>query len=319
MQDIANARAKRKTWERTKTQFLVRHCSGQYYAIAYANGKQIWRSLRTKHYSVAQARLAEFLKDHRRAGGNGKSEVSPKITFAEALQIHQRNQADNVEIKPATLHYWNQIFGKLLKSWPEIRDREIRRITTTDCEEWAREFRKTASPTRWNNTLSGLRHVFEVAVRAGIIHRNPAATPPNHLHTPLRRLTPNKKKPDLPTRAEFFQLVEAVEKAGGGCSRHCADFLRGLAFTGTRKGEAAQIEWRDLEFNRGEIVVRGDPETGTKNWEVRRVPMIPDAQKLFEKMRTERAAEPLTEKVFRVREAQRAINNACKKLGLRRK
>jgi len=200
----------------------------------------------------------------------------------------------------------------------EIRDREIRRITTTDCEEWAREFRKTASPTRWNNTLSGLRHVFEVAVRAGIIHRNPAATPPNHLHTPLRRLTPNKKKPDLPTRAEFFQLVEAVEKAGGGCSRHCADFLRGLAFTGTRKGEAAQIEWRDLEFNRGEIVMRGDPETGTKNWEVRRVPMIPDAQKLFEKMRTERAAEPLTEKVFRVREAQKAINNACKKLGLRR-
>src|SRR6266481_3701747 len=186
MQDTA----KRKTWEKTKTQFLVRHYSGQYYAIAYANGKQIWKSLRTKHYSIAQARLAEFLKDHRRAGGNGNSEMSPKITFVEALQIHQRNQADNVEIKPATLHYWNQIFAKLLKSWPEIRDREIRRITTTDCEEWARKFRKISSPTRWNNTLSGLRHVFDVAIRAGIIHRNPAAAPLDHLHTPLRRVTP---------------------------------------------------------------------------------------------------------------------------------
>ena len=35
----------------------------------------------------------------------------------------------------------------------------------------------------------------------------------------------------------------------------------------------------------GEIVVRGDPETGTKNWTVRRVPMIPDARALFERMR----------------------------------
>jgi integrase len=319
MQDTENRIAKRKTWEKTKTQFLVRHCSGQYYAIAYANGKQIWRSLRTKHYSIAQARLAEFLKDHRRtADGNGKSEISPKLTFAEALRIHQRNQADNVQIKPATLHYWNQIFAKLLKSWPEIRDREIRRITATDCEEWARKFRKIVSPTRWNNTLSGLRHVFEVALRGGIIHRNPAATPADHLHSPLRRLRPNKKKPDLPTRAEFFQLVETVEKAGGGCSRHCADFLRGLAFTGVRKGEAAQIEWRDLEFDRGEIVVRGDPDTATKNWEVRRVPMIPDARTLFERMRSARAAEPFTEKVFRVRESQKAIDHACRKLGLRR-
>jgi integrase len=318
MQGTESASAKRKTWEKTKTQFLVRHRSGRYYAIAYANGKQIWRSLRTKHYSVAQARLGEFLKDHRRARGNGKSDVSPKVTFAEALQIHQRNQADNVEIKPSTLHYWNQIFAALLKSWPEIRDREIRRITTTDCEEWARRFRKSASPTRWNNTLSGLRHVFDVAIRASIIYRNPAATPSNELHTPLKRVTPNKRKPDLPTRAEFFQLVEAVEHAGAGCSRHCADFLRGLAFTGVRKGEAAHIEWRDLDFEAGEIVVRGDPQTATKNWEVRRVPMIPDARELFNRMRNDRASESPGDKVFRVRESQRAIDHACEKLGITR-
>ena len=34
--------------------------------------------------------------------------------------------------------------------------------------------------------------------------------------------------------------------------------------------------------------MRGDAETGTKNWELRRVPLIPDARALFQRMRSER-------------------------------
>ena len=41
--------------------------------------------------------------------------------------------------------------------------------------------------------------------------------------------------------------------------------VRGLAFPGIRKGEAAEVELRDLDFDAGEIVVRGDPQTATKN------------------------------------------------------
>jgi integrase len=88
--------------------------------------------------------------------------------------------------------------------------------------------------------------------------------------------------------------------------------VRGLAFTGCRKGEAGEIEWRDFEA--GEIIIRGDPETGTKNWTVRRVPLIPDAHALFERMRNERPSEPLGTKVFRVGECQKALDRACKKV-----
>ena len=114
---------------------------------------------------------------------------------------------------------------------------------------------------------------------AGIIYGNPAAK--------LERVPVRPKQLTLPSRAEFLQLVETVERAGAWCSRDCADFLRGLAFTGCRKGEAAETRWRDLDFAAGEIVVRGDPDTGTKNWTVRRVPMIPDARALFEQIRSE--------------------------------
>ena len=211
-------------------------------------------------------------------------------------------------IKATTRHYWNQIFVALQETWPGLADREIRRITKTDCKEWARAFRKIASPTRYNNALAGLRHVFEVAKDVGVIYRNPAEK--------LERLPVRAKQLTLPSGDQFLQLVDAVEHAGAWCSRDCADFLRGLAFTGCRKGEACQITWRDVDFGAGEIVVRGDAETGTKNWgELRRVPLIPDARALFQRMRTERVSDALDAKVFQVGECQKALDRACKKVG----
>src|SRR5438034_5184377 len=295
-----------KTWEKTREQNLVRHKSGRYYARTFGNGKEIWTSLRTAHFSIAKARLAEFLREHREKQAAGVSEASAKMTFGEALKIHRQNQADDVTIKSTTRHSWKQVFVALLKSWPGLADREIRRITKTDCNEWARRFRKIASATRYNNTLAGLRHVFDVAIEAGIIYGNPAAK--------LDRVPVRAKQLTLPSGDQFLQLVDEVDHAGAWCSRDCADFVRGLAFTGCRKDETGQITWRDVDFDAGEIVVRGDPETATKNWTVWRVPLIPDARALFERMRSEREGEPLDARVFRVGECQKALDRACKKV-----
>src|SRR4029453_62914 len=108
-------------------------------------------------------------------------------------------------------------FTSLFKSWPGLADREVHRITKTDCIEWARKFRKVASSTRYNNTIAGLRHVFDGAIEAGIIYGNPAAK--------LERVPVRPKQLTLPSRAEFLRLVEAVERAGGWGSRDCAAFL----------------------------------------------------------------------------------------------
>ncbi len=54
-----------KTWEKTRLQNLVRHKSGRYYARLFLNGKEIWKSLKTSHFSVAEAKLAEVQKEHK--------------------------------------------------------------------------------------------------------------------------------------------------------------------------------------------------------------------------------------------------------------
>jgi hypothetical protein len=40
----------------------IRHKSGRYYARFYLKGKEIWRALKTSHFSVAEARLANVQK-----------------------------------------------------------------------------------------------------------------------------------------------------------------------------------------------------------------------------------------------------------------
>ena len=296
-----------KTWERTRLQNLVRHRSGGYYARAFAGGKEVWKSLKTSHFSVAEARLAEFLKEHRERRSNGNGEVSAKMTFGEAAAIHLGNLDDNLSIKPRTRDYWRECLAALQKSWPGLSGTEIRKITQVDCKKWASAYAKTASATRYNNTVSVLRHVLNVAVECGVVYSNAAAV--------VKRAAVRGKEITLPTIHKFNSMIAEMRAGHSRDSIDCADFASGLAFTGCRVGEAREIAWRDVDFEAGEIVVRGDVKTGTKNWELRRVPLIPDARALFERMHDERPGDLLDAKVFRVGECQKALDRACKKVG----
>jgi hypothetical protein len=57
-------------------------------------------------------------------------------------------------------------------------------------------------------------------------------------------------------------------------SRRAANLVSFLTFGEFRFSEVRNITWGDCNFEKNEITVRGDPETGTKNWSIRRVPMI---------------------------------------------
>jgi integrase len=300
----------RKTWAKTRVQYLVRHKSGRYYARAFAGGKEVWKSLKTIHFSVAEAKLAEFLKEHRDRRSNGSLEVSAKMTFGEAAAIHLQNVKDDLTIKPRTRNYWSECVAALKKSWPTLNDLEVRRVTRAACKDWASGFAKHASPTRYNNTAAILRHVLNVAVEAGVIYSNPAVV--------VKRAPVRAKELVLPSAEKFRAMIDEMRAGHSRDSNNCADLAEGLAFTGCRIGEARKIAWRDVDFEAGEIVVRGDAQTGTKNWGVRRVPMIPDARALFGRMRSERVGESLETKVFRVRECQKSLDRACHKVGAAR-
>ena len=300
-----------QTWEKTRLSNLVRHKrSGGYYARAYANGKEVWRTLKTTHFSVAEARLAEFLKEHRQKRNAHADASSAKLTFAAAAEIYLQRLSGSVSIKRRTRECYVETLAALKKSWPALVDMEVRWLTPTQCRDWAARFAKGSSPTRFNHTVAILRHVLDVAIECGVIYSNPAST--------LKRKPTRQKELTLPTRAQFAACIRTMETAGSRDSRNCADLAQGLAFTGCRIGEAGQIEWRDLEFDNGMVVVRGDPQEATKNSEVRRVPMITEARQLFERIRSNRSNEPRDAKVFLVRECQKSMDRAAARVGMLR-
>jgi integrase len=133
-----------------------------------------------------------------------------------------------------------------------------------------------------------------------------------------KRIRIRTPAPELPSSAHFHALIAEMRNGRSRDSINCADLAAGLAFTGCRISEARELAWKDLDFDSGEIVVRGDSQTGTKNWEVRRVPMIADARLLFERMRSERPSEFLTEKVFRVRVCQKSLDRSARKIDMTR-
>lgn len=306
---------RKKVWNKTGKDNLVRHRSDVYYARMWIGGKEVWKSLRTSHLSVAQARLAEFLKEHRQRVGNGgggkDSGVSAKMLFREAAEIHFRNLDDNVKLRPRTRQYWRERLRALEKSWPNLNGTEIRKIAQSDCKRWAGAYAKTASPSNYNSTVAVLRHVLSVAIEAGVVYANPAAV--------LKRAPIRGKQIELPSAEKFNAMVEEVRAGHGRFSRDCADFVEGMAFTGCRLSEANALQWRDIDFDASEIVVRGDVVFGTKGGEGwRRIPMIPDARVLFERLRSKRCNESLEAKVFRVAQCQKALDRACKKVSTAR-
>lgn len=298
-------------WQKTQYANLIRYIpSGTYYARLRVKGKLIRKSLKTDVVSVAKLRLTDFEKLERQRAAAGDSAKAGRMTVGEAIGIHKRRAAGDGSLKQRTRDYHAERFIALLKSWLGLEKREIRSLTKSECLDWAAKFGVDRSATAFNHTVGLFRALFEIGIEMGARYDNPAKS--------VKRASERSKILTLPEPEQFEKFVHEIETAGGGHSRACADLVQFLAFGGFRKNEAANIAWKDCDFEKNEILVRGDAKTGTKNWTVRRVPMIPDMRRLLERLKIEHPEIPMTEPVMRVRECQRAMDRAAEKTKMAR-
>jgi integrase len=299
-------------WQKTPVANLVRYVpSGTYFARGHVNGKLIRKSLKTDRISVAKLRLNDLVKEEQRKVGATKAVAKGKMIFKDALQTYRERLQGDLSLKPRSKVYREERIKALLKSWPDLEGTDVSKITKSDCMAWASRFGQKSSSTAFNNTIGTLRMILNIAVDAGARYDNPASH--------IKRMRVRQKHIKLPSHDEFLKLVKAIRVNDGGWNHRCADLVEFLAYCGCRKGEAARIYGRDCDFEKGEITVAGDPATGTKNWEIRRVPMIPDMRRLLERLREERGeSEFSSNPVMPIKECQGAITSACKKIGASR-
>jgi integrase len=299
-------------WQKTPVANLVRHVqSGNYYARIRLRGKLIWKSLKTDRISVAKLRLGDFHKEERQRAAAQTAVARGKMTFADALQTYRERLKGDYSLKDRSKTYREERITALLKSWPDLNQTDVAQISKTDCLTWAADFGKAASPSAFNNTVGTLRLVLNIAVEAGARYDNPS------IH--IKRKKVRQKLLQLPSQKQFVELVTTIRNGDGGWAERCADLVEFLAYGGCRIGETARVEGHHCDFEKSEITVLGDPVTGTKNWEIRRVPMIPDMRRLLERLQKERGETQFSgNPVMLVHECQGAIDTACKKLGITR-
>jgi integrase len=303
---------KEQRWLKTPVANLVRHVqSGNYYARIRVCGKLIWKSLKTDRISVAKLRLGDFHKEERQRAAAQTAVARGKMTFADALQTYRERLKGDQSLKDRSKTYREERITALLKSWDDLNQTDVAQISKSDCLDWAARFGKTSSPSAFNNTVGTLRLVLNIAVEAGARYDNPA------VH--IKRKKIRQKLLQLPSQKQFIELVTAIRNSDGGWAERCADLVEFLAYSGCRIGEAARVEGHHCDFEKGEITVLGDPVTGTKNWEIRRVPMISDMRRLLERLRKDRSEAQFASKpVMLIHQCQGAIDTACKKLSIPR-
>jgi len=303
---------RKSPWQNTSYANLIRYePSGKYFARIRVGGKLIRQSLKTNVLSVAKLKLGDLEKQER-AKLEGQKRLSEGTAFFRNVVKEYLERLDGMpNLKPRTKEYYKERLAAMQKSWPGLDDTDVRKLSENDCRQWAARYAKQASPTNYNNTLIVLRAILAIAVEQGIRYSNPAEK--------LKRVRVNRKELTLPSQKQFRELIQEIRRVPFGPGLASADLVAFLAYTGLRvKSEAAHVTWADCDFDRGEIIVRGNPKTGTKNSESRRVPMIPDCKRLLEHLRSERPNEKPDVLVMRVRECQGAINRACKALGIAR-
>jgi len=282
---------------------LVQYVStGNYFGRVKIDGKIFRESLGTDVFTTARLRLPDFIKKKRKLAARPIAG-----TFGEArAQFEADTEADHT-LKDGSKVYRRNCIKALLRTWPEIDALHPAKISETDCRQWAAKFSQQYDERFFNNTLGILRNIIE---RAGVsIDDNPARK--------VKRLGVKPKELQLPEPAQFEQILSIVETSGAGQAKHCANFIRFLAFSGCRLSEARQVKWPDVNFEKMEIRVQNAKRKRTSSaHDFRFVPIIPPMHKLLERLKLMKQSE--NDCVCIVGECEKSLTRACRLLKIHR-
>lgn len=200
-----------------------------------------------------------------------------------------------------------------------LKGKTIGNISRLDVERWATARAATKAARTFNMELETLRLVFDYAVSHGIVLDNPA------MHVERRKQSTPKLL--IPTREQFSDILATIRKCRtmtGTCteSEAAANLVEFLGYSGCRLGEVVgdkkfgkePLLWRDVNFAVKTFTVTGK---GVDAGKTRTVPLFPPLERLLADMKAKLTGRPQpTDPIFNIQSAKKAIQTACRRLGL---
>jgi hypothetical protein len=286
--------------------------SGAYFARIKVRGKIFRQSLETDVWSDAQLKLVDFLKEKQTIR---EASDERKVSFAAATELYKKRVQDDHSMKKRSRGYRFLCIRKIESTWPGVSSRFLGEITEAECREWATKLKAEIASQYFNNVIGTFKLIVDEGIKeqkrlGGNAIENPAEE--------LSRARISQKELHLPERDQFKALVAAI-RAGSSWGPRAGDLVEFLAYGGFRLYTEAQwITGEDIDWQRKEIIVRGDPDNGgTKNGEMRRVPIIPDMEELLKRIQLERGGS-IKGKVLEIVECPVTLGKACSQVGIPR-
>ena len=272
--------------------------SGIYYLSAKISGEKVRKSLRTDSLKIAKLKRDDLLRKLRTQSPPSKD--SKNMTLKECIELARAyySEIPSYKKKPASMRYREQCLAVIEDKFPVSRA-----VSTISKKETVEAFTGIAghySAQRHNNILDTFRKVVNIAIGAHARIDDPSDE--------IKKLRIVRKELFMPTREEFKSAVESIRAQGKGNSIQAANMVEFIAYSGMRADEACHVHFDDIGEDK--IKIKGG-EHGTKNHEIRYIPINPAMRDLLDRM----APEP-GERLFTIKTPRGALQNAYNRLGV---
>ncbi|MFL3659766.1 MAG: hypothetical protein ACJ07L_17165, partial [Opitutales bacterium] len=132
---------KDRLFVKSKIPNLVKYVpTGRYYARAKLGGTQVYESLKTFDYEVAELRLAKFMDQMRKR--RAKRVERPKIgTFKELFDDYERRIEEDNDLAESSKKAKRYTLKRLKTTWPELENIRPSRLSMDAVVQWAKRLK----------------------------------------------------------------------------------------------------------------------------------------------------------------------------------
>ena len=184
-----------------------------------------------------------------------------EMSLADGFALYLKSKQ---HLRPDSIRDIRCIGNRLLRTKPELGNRNFSELSVSECEEWLNAAFHT-NP-QFNKARTMLHGLFEFAIRREWCDKNPIKR--------IERKKVIEKEIQPLTLAQTRKLVDTAVKDGSGCAAAAAL----LVYAGIRPREVRRLTWRDIDTEEKTITVRSQC---SKTGGVRQVEIPPVLDRLL--------------------------------------
>jgi integrase len=275
---------------------LYRYSATQkYYAVFKLHGKTKWVSLDTTDREIASRKLRSEIEKHKKTDPKTST-----MTLDALLNLYTQSIQGLAEHTQATRKSIMKIFKG---TWRQGLDMQVRSVNKGQIQIWLSGQRKRLKNSSHNEYIRFVRHLFALALNHKVIAESPVDG--------MKLLRVEKPIRPTPTWEQFQAIVEDIRKqklnADAQASGDLVEFM-GRAGVGT--AECANLLGEHVDLDVGKITLyRMKTDTGYS------IPIFPQLKQLLKHFKEQGRIEA-GKHVFRVKDPKKALDAACRRLGI---